>query len=162
MTSRRQFLQQGTLGFFSSLIVPLSGLAKDTSNFDGIVIGDKEGESFQLRDGTAIVTIKIARIQGAESISFLSESFKSGDIIPVHKHSNEDELIFLHNGSGLLTLGNKQYEIAKGAIALIPKGVWHGLQNTGNEILDMRFGYTPSGYEGFVRAVGTSVGKPFI
>jgi quercetin dioxygenase-like cupin family protein len=162
MTSRRQFLQQGSLGFVSSLILPLTADAKDTSDFTGLVVSEDEGEAFQMRDGTAIVKIKIAKAQGADSISFLSESFRPGDALPVHKHLNEDELIFLHKGSGLFTLGNKQYQINEGAVALVPKGVWHGLQNNGSETIEMRFGYAPSGFEGFFREVGTRAGQPFI
>jgi quercetin dioxygenase-like cupin family protein len=115
-----------------------------------------------MRDGSAIVKIKIARTQGAQSISFLSESFKPGDRLPVHKHLNEDELIFLHSGSGIFTLGEKQYPISKGAVAVVPRGVWHGLQNTGTENIEMRFVYTPSGFEGFFREVGTPLGQPFV
>ncbi|KAA9037987.1 cupin domain-containing protein [Ginsengibacter hankyongi] len=162
MASRRQFFKQGSLGLLSSLILPLPVFAKDMSDFNGVVINEGEGEAFQMRDGTAIVKIKIAKAQGAESISFLSESFKPGDGLPVHKHLNEDELIFLHKGSGLFTLGDKQYQIKEGAVALVPKGVWHGLQNTGSENIEMRFGYTPSGFEGFFREVGTPVGQAFI
>ena len=162
MTSRRQFLQQGSLGFLSPLVLPLPSPAKDTSDFAGLVINEDEGEAFQMRDGSAIVKIKIAKTQGADSISFLSETFRPGDALPVHKHLNEDELIFLHKGFGLFTLGDKQYQIKEGAVALVPKGVWHGLQNTGNENIEMRFGYTPSGFEGFFREVGTPVGQLFI
>jgi hypothetical protein len=36
------------------------------------------------------------------------------------------------------------------------------LQNNGSENIQMRFGYTPSGFEGFFREVGTPVGQPFI
>jgi hypothetical protein len=76
MTSRRQFLQQGSLGLFASLLLPLSSHANGTSDFSGLVVSEDEGEVFQMRDGTAIVKIKIAKAQGADSISFLSESFK--------------------------------------------------------------------------------------
>ena len=75
MTSRRQFLQQGSLSLFSSLILPLSSLANDTSDFTGLVINEDEGEAFQMRDGTAIVKIKIAKSQGAvQSLFFLKLS----------------------------------------------------------------------------------------
>ena len=49
-----------------------------------------------MRDATAIVKIKMAKTQGANSISFLSETFRPGEALPVHKHLNEEELIFLH------------------------------------------------------------------
>jgi quercetin dioxygenase-like cupin family protein len=162
MNSRRQFLQKGSLGFVSSFIFPSMAFAEEDPGFEGLVVNQDEGEAIQMRDGTAIVKIKIAKAQGAESISFLSESFKPGDALPVHKHLNEDELIFIHKGSGLFTLGEKQYQIKEGAVALVPKGIWHGLQNNGTENIEMRFAYTPSGFEGFFREVGTPLGKPFV
>jgi quercetin dioxygenase-like cupin family protein len=162
MTSRRKFIAQGSIGLLYSLILPLPAFSKDFSDLEGLVVSEDEGEALQMRDGTAIVKIKIAKTQGANSIAFLSESFRTGDALPIHKHLNEEELIFLHKGSGLLTLGDKQYQIREGAVALLPQGIWHGLQNTGNENIEMRFGYTPSGFEGFFREVGTPVGQSFI
>jgi quercetin dioxygenase-like cupin family protein len=162
MNSRRQFLGQGSLGIFSFLLLPSMAFPNETTGFEGLVVNEEEGEALQIREGKAIVKIKIAKIQGAQSMCFLSESFGPGDAIPVHKHLNEDELIFLHKGSGLFTLGEKQYPIKEGAVALVPKGVWHGLQNTGSENIEMRFAYTPSGFEGFFREVGTPVGQPFV
>ena len=52
--------------------------------------------------------------------------------------------------------------IKEGAVALVPKGIWHGLRNTGTENIEMRFAYTPSGFEGFFREVGTPAGQPFV
>ncbi len=162
MTSRRQFLERGSSGFLACVMFSSTILSPDKMAFEGFVVSEDEGEAFQLRDGTAIVRIKIAKVQGVECISFLSESFRPGDALPVHKHLNEDELIFLHKGSGLFTLGGRQYQISQGAVALVPKGVWHGLQNTGGENIEMRFGYAPSGFEGFFREAGTPIGQPFI
>jgi hypothetical protein len=63
---------------------------------------------------------------------------------------NEDELIFIHKGSGLFTLGEKEYQVNTGAVMIVPKGVWHGLQNTGIENIEMRMAFTPSSFEGFL------------
>lgn len=162
MASRRQFIGQGSLGFLLPQAFPFPAFSNETSDFEGILVNEEEGEAILMRDGTAIVRIKISKAQGAQSISFLSESFLPGDALPIHKHLYEDELIFLHNGSGIFTLGEKQYPISAGAVALVPKGIWHGLQNSGNENIEMRFAYTPSGFEGFFREVGTPVGQPFV
>lgn len=159
MPSRRQFVEHSSLALLSTLLFPLPALA--AQNFEGLVVNEDEGEVVRLRDGSALVRIKIAKTQGARSLSFLSESFRPGDRLPVHKHLHEDELIFLHKGRGLFTLGEKQYEIKEGAVALVPKGVWHGLENTGTENIEMRFGYSPAGFEGFFREVGTPAGQPF-
>jgi len=162
MSSRKQFLQQSSKGLFSFLLLP--GLASSmTANedFKGMLVSDEEGEAYQWRDGTALVRIKISKANGAQAISFLSESFIPGDAIRVHKHTNEDELIFIHKGTGVFTLGEKEYPVQAGDVALVPKGVWHGLRNTGKKNIEMRFAYTPSGFEGYFRDLGTPVGQPF-
>src|SRR6516164_1726396 len=162
MSSRRKFLQQSGLGLLSLLASRLPVSGERRPSFGGLVVSEDEGEAFRLRDGSAIVRIKIAKTQGPVAISFLSESFSTGDEVPVHKHANEDELIFLHRGSGLLTFGEKEIQVHEGAVALVPKGIWHGLKNTGSGDLEMRFGYTPSGFEGFFREVGTPINQPFV
>jgi len=162
MTTRRQFFEKSGLGLLSSVVLPLSVFSKDASDFEGMVANEDEGEAFQLRDGRAIVKIKISKQHGSQLISFLASSLPPGDVILVHKHLHEDEIFFLHKGSGLFTLGEKQYPIKEGAVVIAPKGVWHGLQNTGTQNIELRFGYTPSGAEGFFRAGGNPVGQPFI
>lgn len=162
MNSRRRFFEQGSLGFLSLWLLPLTAFSNDVSDFEGLVINEQEGETLLIRNGTTTLRIKISKTQGSQSICFLSESILPGEGIRIHKHSNEDELIFIHKGSGLFTLGEKQYPVSEGAVAVVPKGVWHGLQNTGSENIEMRFAYTPSGFEGFFREIGTPEGQPFV
>ena len=160
MNTRRQFLTQGSLGIFSSFILSQS-FFDSNNDFEGMVVNPNEGESYMLRDGKAIVTIKISKQKGSNIISFLASSLPPADVIPVHKHMNEDEFFFIHKGSGIFTLGEKQYKVTEGAVIISPKGVWHGLQNTGTENIEMRFGYSPAGFEGYFKEVGTPVGKTF-
>lgn len=162
MNTRKQFIELGAAGFISCLLLPLPAFSNETPKFEGLIVAEEEGEALMIRNGTTIVRIKVAKIQGSASICFLSESILPGEAIPVHKHANEDELIFLHKGTGLFTLGEKQYPVNEGAVAVVPKGIWHGLQNTGTENIEMRFAYTPSGFEGFFREVGTPAGQPFV
>lgn len=162
MNSRRQFLEQGSVGFLSFLLLPLPAFPNDTPDFEGLVVAEQEGETLMIRNGTTILRIKIAKTHGSQTICFLSESILPAEAIPVHKHLNEDELIFIHKGTGLFTLGEKQYPVSEGSVAVVPKGIWHGLQNAGSENIEMRFAYTPSGFEGFFREVGTPIGQPFV
>jgi quercetin dioxygenase-like cupin family protein len=161
MNSRKQFFKNGSLGLLSSLMFPSLAIARDKCDFTGLVVNEDEGETYRMRDGTAILKIKIAKVQGAE-ISFLSESYKPGDFAPVHKHLNEDELIFFHKGSGLFTPGDKQYPVKEGSVVLVPKGVWHNWKNTGTENIEMYFSFNPSGFEGCFRELGTPIGQPFV
>lgn len=98
MNSRRYFLEQGSLGFLAALALPVSAFAGDELAFEGLIINDQEGEAVRMR--TAVVKIKMAKTQGAQSMCFLSESFMPGDALPVHKHSNEDELVFCTKALG--------------------------------------------------------------
>jgi quercetin dioxygenase-like cupin family protein len=162
MSTRKQFIGQSGAGFLSLFLPSLSAVTADGQPFAGMVVNDPDGEAVLLRDGTSVVRIKIAKSQGAESICFLSESFRPGDALPIHKHMNEDELIFIHKGSGLFTLGEKEYSVTEGAVILVPKGIWHGFQNNGSINIEMRMAYTPSGFEGFFREVRTPMGQPFV
>lgn len=162
MHTRRSFLQFGSLGLLSIFIPPISIPMFNSPDFEGMIVNENEGEAYQLRDGRAIVKIKISKQLGSDSISYLASSIPPGDVIPVHKHLNEDEFIFMYKGSGIFTLGENEYPVSEGAIIIVPRGIWHGIQNNGNENIEWRFGYTPAGFEGFFREVGSPLGKPFI
>ena len=166
MHSRKHFFHQGGLSLFF-LLLGNHAISNVTKNeFKGIVVNEDEGEVFQYPDRvtgapTRTLKIKISKKAGSNNMSFLTESFMPGDAILVHKHMNEDELIFVHKGSGILTLDDKEYNVSTGAVAIVPKGIWHGLKNTGSENIEMRFAYTPSGLEAYFREIGTPVGQPF-
>jgi mannose-6-phosphate isomerase-like protein (cupin superfamily) len=61
-------------------------------------------------------------------------------------HLNNDELIFIHKGEGEFTLGEQIVAVKTGTVVFVPRGVWHGLQNTGEENLLMVFQYSPAGF----------------
>jgi mannose-6-phosphate isomerase-like protein (cupin superfamily) len=161
MSSRKQFIKQISLGSMGMLFANQL-FADNNSNKEGLVVNENEGEEIMLREGTATVKIKIAKTNGYKTMSFLASSIPPGDSIPVHKHLNEDEVIFIHKGSGVITVGKKEYPLSENLVAMVPKGVWHGIRNTGNESIEMRFAYSPAGFEGYFREVGTPAGQPFI
>jgi quercetin dioxygenase-like cupin family protein len=151
---------QSGIGAFS-LFIPLLQFSESQNDFAGSVVSEEDGEAFHLRDGKPTVKIKISKRQGSESVSYLASTLPPGDIITIHKHSNEDEFFFIHKGSGIFTLGDKEYKVTEGAIIITPRNIWHGLKNEGSEDIEMRFGYTPAGFEEFFREMGTPVGQPF-
>lgn len=57
-------------------------------------------------------------------------------------------------------MDEQHIEIKPGTIVFVPRGVWHGLENTGKETIVMVFGYSPSGFEGYFRENSTAVGMP--
>lgn len=166
MGTRKHFIQQGSVGLFSLLLGGTVFPQTNNSEFKGIVVNEDEGDIYQYPDRitgapTRTLKIKVSKTAGSQTMSFLSESFMPGDAIQIHKHSNEDELIFVHKGTGIFTLDEKEYNVTTGAVAFVPRGVWHGLKNTGTEHIEMRFAYTPAGLEQYFREIGTPKGQPF-
>lgn len=166
MSTRKQFFKKGII-LLAPFVLPNQLLANNNAqnndpDFEGLVVNEEDGEAYQLKGGTSVAKIKVSKAQGANSVCLLSEVFPPGKEILVHKHLYEDEFIILHRGTGLLTLGEKEYQIKEGATVFIPRGTWHGLKNNGTENIDMRFGYSPSGLEEFFRIVGVPVGQPYV
>jgi len=161
---RRKFLQTGITGFCTALFASLPKISFAKSPSDkgkGIIV--REGEGIHIITGRrkVPVTIKSSRIKdGVDGISFWVEEQTPGRKMRIHKHLNNDELIFIHKGEGTLTLDEESIEVKAGDVAFVPRGVWHGLDNTGKENLLMVFQYSPAGFEEYFIENGTLAGMP--
>lgn len=157
--TRRKFLKavgvSGALSFFPFAHL----LATTTSDEEGFVLDPLAGETYLIAGRQAPVTIMVdKRKRGVGAVSLCREDIFPQDFIPVHKHGHEDEVIFILRGSGQFTLGDKAYEVKEGSAAFVPKGVWHGLKNTGKETLQMLFSFSPAGFENYFREIGVPEG----
>lgn len=159
---RRNFLKN--MGALSAgALFPYSNLQAHSNEFsEGYVIHAEKQETYLIGPRQAPVTLVVTKNQsGIGNISFCFEDIIPNDGIPVHRHLNEDELIYISSGTGMLTLGEKQIPVKAGSAAFIPKNTWHGIQNTGNENIRMMFNFTPSGFENYFREIGVLPGKQF-
>lgn len=161
---RRKFLSTGILGFCTALFTGLSknGFTKPVSaNDKGIVVHEDEGIHILTGRRKVPITIKISKAkQGVDAVSFCVEDQSPGRKMRIHKHLNNDELIFIHKGEGILTLDEEFVHVKTGDVVFVPRGTWHGLDNTGKENLLMVFQYTPAGFEEYFIENGTLVGMP--
>ena len=157
---RRKFLRVGVVGFCTAFFAQLPKLSfgKSTSGGDkGIVVREAEGTHILTRRKVPI-TIKISKAkQGVEGISFCVEDMSPGRKMRVHKHLNNDELIFIHKGEGTMTLDEETMAVKTGDVVFVPRDTWH---NTGTENLYMVFQYSPAGFEEYFIENGTPVGMP--
>jgi len=161
---RRKFLQTGILGFCTAFFsgLPKISVAKSTSNYDkGIVVHEDEGTHILTGRRKVPLTIKISKAKhNVDGISFCVEDQSPGRKMRIHKHLNNDELVFIHKGEGRMTLDDQSIEVKTGDVVFVPRGTWHGLDNTGKENLIMIFQYTPAGFEEYFIENGTLVGSP--
>lgn len=101
------------------------------------------------------IKVDSRKAPGAHMSMVVSE-VAPGAGIPIHLHRNEDELIFIHAGSGLVTLGDRKIPSSSGAVLYAPKGVWHGIQNTGSEVIKWCAVWSPPGFEQYFRETGVA------
>lgn len=159
--SRKELLNSSAIGLFGFLTLP-ELFAKSAHEGTAVVVHADEGETYWIGIRNSPLTIKIAKDKmGNETMSFCRELIAPGEGIPVHKHLNEDELIFVHRGEGTLTIDDREILVKEGSVALVPKGVWHAMFNSGKEALSMVFSYAPAGFEGYFREMGSPAGTPW-
>lgn len=160
INSRRVFIKK--LSVFSTLCLTgiNESLAKIShqSTSTGLIIKSTEGEVRYIGNTRkAKVIIKISKTsEHTPEISLLSETITPGDGIPVHKHLNEDEFLFVQKGKVEITLGETTEIGESGDLIYVPKGTWHGFLNKSEEDVVMLFGYSPAGFEDYFRKIGTT------
>ncbi len=161
---RRKFLQIGAAGVITAFVgsLPKNGFAQSPPGVDkGIIVHEDEGIHIITGRRKVPVTIKISKTKNnIQGISFCVEDQSPGRKMRIHKHLNNDELIFIHKGEGVLTLDEETFNVKTGDVAFVPRGTWHGLDNTGKENLLMVFQYSPAGFEEYFIENGTIVGMP--
>jgi quercetin dioxygenase-like cupin family protein len=157
--NRRHFLQltavfvsQSQLGSASAQTVEPS----ESPVWAGEVLQANEGEPLVAGRRRAPMRIKIDSTQapGAKMSMVISE-VAPGASIPIHLHRNEDELILIHTG---ITLGDRQVPSSTGAVLCAPKGVWHGIENIGSDLIEWCAIWSPPGFEQYFRETGVAPG----
>jgi len=54
----------------------------------------------------------------------------AGSSIPVHRHDQDEEIYFIFEGEGILTVDGEEVRVGPGALAACRQGGSHGLVNT--------------------------------
>ena len=69
-----------------------------------------------------------------ENVSLSLLQAQPGKSFEVHQHE-EEELCYIHQGKGVMTIGEKSYEIVAPVVVRVPPNLKHGLSVTGTEPL---------------------------
>ena len=78
--------------------------------------------------------------------------------VPRHTHTREDEALFVLSGELEATVGDKIFTLRAGETLMAPRNIPHQLLNSGNVANHYLIIFSPSGFEGFLKA--TSVPAP--
>ena len=158
--SRRDFLQLGSVAAMVGTACHRNpGVLPHAEPWRGAVLQENDGELLISGRRRAPMRIKVdSRSAVGATMSMLVSQVFPGANIPVHLHRNEDELIFIHSGSGIVTLGDTRVPVTPGAVLYGARNIWHGVENTGADVLVWCAIYSPPGFEQYFREVGTAPG----
>lgn len=70
--------------------------------------------------------------------------------LPVHRHLDRDEMLFIHKGQGRAVLNERAMVVLPGMTLSVPRGTWFSLRNTGTGALQFVWASSP-GLEAFFR-----------
>ncbi|HEU4885015.1 MAG TPA: cupin domain-containing protein [Longimicrobium sp.] len=135
---------------------------------EGLILGAEEGERRVRRPrpgGTAGLTapfiLKVdERNGGSPDLVMGYEDIPPGERIQPHQHLHADEIIFVHRGSGVATLGGREGAISAGSTVYIPRNTRVSLRNTGSEPLGIAFIFSKPGFEQLMRENSVPEGQP--
>ncbi|HEV2388636.1 MAG TPA: cupin domain-containing protein [Candidatus Acidoferrales bacterium] len=97
---------------------------------------------------------------GSKHLVMGLEQMAPGGVIPMHKHLEQDEILFIQNGTAHVTLGSREQDVHGGATVFIPQGTWISVKNTGSESIGMVFVFSAPGYENYMRCTSVPFGQP--
>ena len=99
---------------------------------------------------------------GSTLLAMGTQLLPGGEQIPVHRHEHQDEILFIHEGHATGVVGDSSLPIEPGTTIYVPRGLWHGVQNTHEQSVKIVWVVAPPGLEGYFRAVGVDPGAECI
>jgi quercetin dioxygenase-like cupin family protein len=110
-----------------------------------------DGEPFWFLNALSI--IKLSGKQTGGSFALIEDRLPAGRDTPYHLHQHEDETFHLLEGEMTFFSGSDKFTAGAGSTVFLPRGIPHGFRaNTAGRVLILT---TPSGFDDFVREVGT-------
>lgn len=145
-----------------------SASADSVAPNEGLILGVSEGERRVRRPRPAGAVglsvpfiLKVdAQNGGSPDLVMGYEEILPGQAIQPHRHLVADEIIFVHRGSGVATLGSREGGISAGSTIYIPRNTRVSLRNTGSEPLAIAFIFSKPGFEQLMRENSVLEGQP--
>lgn len=91
----------------------------------------REINPFITKDGSEIRELMHPDVHGNSKQSFAEATVPAGSETARHKHIQTEEIYYISQGSGLMTLGDDRFEVRSGDTICIPPGTVHNIRNIG-------------------------------
>ncbi len=134
----------------------------------GLILREDEGEARLQRPppngGGGLDTpfiIKVDEKNGSSpDLVMISRDVAPGKAIAPHHHPSSGEILFIHRGSGVASLGSGEAPITAGGTIYIPPGTRAAVRNTGTGPLTTVAIFAKPGFEQYLRDVSVPNGEP--
>jgi quercetin dioxygenase-like cupin family protein len=121
----------------------------------GAVIPLTAGEKGWL-DSLRFTLLKVdPKLVGSEHFALGSEDLPPGSAVPVHRHSQDEELLIIYRGHAAITLADSSHKADAGSVVYIPRNTWVGVRNPGPDTLTVLYIFPTPHFLDFMRAVST-------
>ncbi len=113
------------------------------------VIAPGEGEVLEMHGPTAgKITILVDPVNSGETaLCTLIQTLDPGAAVPVHRHERAEQVLFFLSGVGKASIAGHEIDAIPGTTIHVPKGVRHGIANTGEEPLSFLETTSPPGFQ---------------
>lgn len=89
----------------------------------------------------------------------MASEIAPGQRIPPHSHPHSEEIIFVHSGTGLATLGGRDAVVETGATIYMPTNTVFTMRNIGTGPLRLVAIFSRPGYEEYMREISVPEGQ---
>ena len=113
------------------------------------VFAPGEGEVLVMHPPTAgHITILVDPTNTGETrLCTLIQTLDPGAAVPLHRHDLAEQVVFFFSGRGKAMIAGEEIEVHPGTTIHVPKGIEHGIANTGGEPLSFLETTSPPGFQ---------------
>jgi mannose-6-phosphate isomerase-like protein (cupin superfamily) len=121
-----------------------------------MVLGPEDGESFwQPGPHRGYMTVKVGPHNHPSNLfSMGTQVIPPGCHIRAHGHARNDEILFIHQGSGHCVVDGQKHPLEVGSTMVLGQFVEHSIHNDGPGDMHLVWFFTPPGLEQVVEASG--------
>ena len=104
----------------------------------------KDINAYETKDGSLIRELIHPSHQQNHLQSLAEAIINPGQTTALHRHHKTEEIYFIRQGQGIMTLGDKQFEVHDGDSICILPGTAHCIKNTGGQDLHILCSCAPA------------------
>jgi mannose-6-phosphate isomerase-like protein (cupin superfamily) len=100
-----------------------------------IIVNRESARMIKTPHGSRIRPLIDRTTSGITQCSLAEEVLPPGCVVTPHRHRQIEEIYYVVEGRGLMTVGDEVREVEAGDAIYVPRGHRHTLENTGSEAI---------------------------